>query len=189
MDGRDKKIFKIGVCGPKASGKTSLASRLAGNPEIDPPPTIGVEFYSRSIPGSDLKLHFWDLAGGRQYVYITDMYIARLDLMLYVYDVRQRGQQGELVELYKEYNDKTATRKAVIVGTHADIGGQLDTGVIDQLVAANSLPHIMVSSKTGQNIDALSHEIVGSYPRLPVAASAPQVRKTAGQKGDKCTLL
>jgi small GTP-binding protein len=189
MSSGDKRIFKIGVCGPQASGKTSLVSRLAGNPIIDPPPTIGVEFYSKGIQGSDLKLHFWDLAGGRQYMYITDMYIKKLDLMLYTYNTTDQEQQRELRGLYQEYEDKGVTRNAILVGTHTESESQQSTSLVDHLAVENSLPHIRVSSTTGENIDVLFRMITGFHHRAVAVRSTPAMRITTKQKEDKCIIL
>ena len=190
MNSRDKRILRIGVCGPQASGKTSLASRLTGNPIIDPPPTIGVEFYSKSIQDSDLKLHFWDLAGGRQYAYITDMYLGDVDLMLYTYNASDQTQQQELIKLYGEIKEKNATRNAILVGTHAECVSQELPSRIDDLAIENGLPHIKVSSRTGDNVDVLLRMINGLHRKIVTPPrSTPTVQITKRQKQDKCVIL
>ncbi len=190
MNSRDKRILRIGVCGPRASGKTSLASRLTGNPIIDLPPTIGVEFYSKSIQGSDLKLHFWDLAGGRQYAYITDTYLGGTDLMLYTYNANDQTQQQELIDLYGELKGKNVTRNAILVGTHAECASQQLPNPIDDLATENGLPHIKVSSRTGDNVDVLLRMINGFHRKVVTPpGSIPTARITKRQKQDKCIIL
>ena len=190
MNSRDKRILRIGVCGPRASGKTSLASRLTGNPIIDPPPTIGVEFYSKSIQCSDLKLHFWDLAGGRQYAYITDTYLGDTDLMLYTYNANDQTQQQELIDLYGELKGKNVTRNAILVGTHAECASQQLPNPIDDLATENGLPHIKVSSRTGDNVDVLLRMINGFHRKVVTPpGSIPTTRITKRQKQDKCIIL
>lgn len=84
-----------------------------------------------------MKLHFWDLAGGRQYAYITDMYLGDVDLMLYTYNANNQIQQQELIELYGENKEKNVTKNAILVGTHAECASQELPSLIDDLATEN----------------------------------------------------
>ena len=183
MENERSRALRIGLCGPKAGGKTSLASRLIGEPVSDPSPTIGVDFYSKSIPDTELKLDFWDLAGGEQYMYITDSYIKKLDLLLYVYDATDEFQQKELESLYQCYQEKGVTKKAIIVGTHSDLQKDSYTETAESIAKKGGHPHLLVSTKTGSNLDILSQRILGYHRGLTVPrVRVTTVRKTGAKK-------
>ena len=70
--------FRIALLGDAAVGKTSLLRRyVAGapgipepEPELESVPTVGVEFYSRTLQlraGPRVKLQLWDTAGQERF--------------------------------------------------------------------------------------------------------------------------
>ena len=186
MSGREKQVMKIVVCGPRGSGKTTLTSHLVEeNPKKIYPPTIGVEFFSRSGLGEGRKLHFWDLAGGNRYRYITDAYTEKLDLMLYVYKVTDIKQQHKLMKLFHEYVKLGTTRNAIIVGTHTDEEGKRYTDLAESLASLNGLPHMLVSNKTQEGVEALYQEVLTS---LQVVPGRPP-KKEPKEKRIECVLL
>lgn len=66
--------FRIALLGDAAVGKTSLlrcyVAGARGAAEPDPEPTVGVEFYSRTLQlpsGLRVKLQLWDTAGQERF--------------------------------------------------------------------------------------------------------------------------
>lgn len=66
--------FRIALLGDAAVGKTSLlrcyVAGARGAAELDPEPTVGVEFYSRALrlpAGLRVKLQLWDTAGQERF--------------------------------------------------------------------------------------------------------------------------
>lgn len=70
--------FRIALLGDTAVGKTSLLRRYVADapwipepePELESAPTVGVEFYSRTLQlraGPRVKLQLWDTAGQERF--------------------------------------------------------------------------------------------------------------------------
>ncbi|XP_058712581.1 ras-related protein Rab-42 isoform X4 [Poecile atricapillus] len=103
--------FRIIVLGDAAVGKSSLlrcfADRPSGGPGgvAAPGPTIGVEFYSRTIlmsPTVKAKLQLWDTAGQERFRSITRSFYRSAVGVLLVFDLTNRASFEHVSEWYRE---------------------------------------------------------------------------------------
>ena len=70
--------YKIIFVGDAGVGKTSIISRIMGNPFSDSyEPSIGVDFFSKKVTFRDtkIKLQFWDTAGREKYKGLIPPYV------------------------------------------------------------------------------------------------------------------
>ncbi|NWX62108.1 RAB42 protein, partial [Promerops cafer] len=103
--------FRIIVLGDAAVGKSSLlrcfTDGLGGGPggAATPGPTVGVEFYSRTIlmpPTGKAKLQLWDTAGQERFRSITRSFYRTAVGVLLVFDLTNRASFEHVPEWYRE---------------------------------------------------------------------------------------
>ncbi|NXD02702.1 RAB42 protein, partial [Certhia familiaris] len=103
--------FRIIVLGDAAVGKSSLlrcfADRRGGGSggAATPSPTVGVEFYSRTIlmpPTGKAKLQLWDTAGQERFRSITRSFCRSAAGVLLVFDLTNRASFEHIPEWYRE---------------------------------------------------------------------------------------
>ncbi|XP_009563597.1 ras-related protein Rab-42-like [Cuculus canorus] len=99
--------FRIIVLGDAAVGKSSLLRCFAEGPAAvaTPGPTVGVEFYSRTVPlppSGKAKLQLWDTAGQERFRSITRSFYRSAAGVLLVFDLTNRASFEHVPEWYHE---------------------------------------------------------------------------------------
>ncbi|XP_041256043.1 ras-related protein Rab-42-like [Onychostruthus taczanowskii] len=103
--------FRVIVLGDAAVGKSSLLRCFTDGPgggpggAATPGPTIGVEFYSRTIlmpPAGKAKLQIWDTAGQERFRSITRSFYRSAAGVLLVFDLTNRASFEHVPEWYHE---------------------------------------------------------------------------------------
>jgi len=157
---------KIVIVGPILSGKSQLVQRLATSCFEE---LREVSFFRRYLTrGSKVfQLNIWDTAGPEKYMPLLGMYVRDSQVIIFVYDVRDRNQ---LVELQRYFEliilEKKVTEPILLlVGTFLDLDGQseITEGEAEILAEKYKAIHLKVSSKTGENFDKLEEKIIESF--------------------------
>lgn len=166
-------VYKIILVGDTGVGKTSLLHRLTDETNgsqkhpVRMPPTIGVDFFFKSISIDDarVKLHLWDATGQQRYRMITSSYQRVAHAIIFVYDCSRRSTL-ESVSLWASEADKLATKHVcrVLVGCKSDAtrGGASSTRgdpvTLDEakrFAARLGIEHVIeTSAATGVNVEA-----------------------------------
>ncbi|XP_014749089.1 PREDICTED: LOW QUALITY PROTEIN: ras-related protein Rab-39A-like [Sturnus vulgaris] len=103
--------FRIIVLGDAAVGKSSLLRCFADGPGAGPVgqptvgPTVGVEFYSRTIPmppSGKAKLQLWDTAGQERFRSITRSFYRSAAGVLLMFDLTNRASFEHIPEWYRQ---------------------------------------------------------------------------------------
>ncbi|NWU41137.1 RAB42 protein, partial [Hylia prasina] len=135
--------FCIIVLGATAVGKSSLLRCFADGPgggpggAATPSPTVGVEFYSRTIlmpPTGKAKLQLWDTAGQEQFRSITRSFYRSAVGVLLVFDLTNPASFEHVPDWYREAaGDRPPA--FVLVGQKCDL-------VAERAVSAEEAGHL-----------------------------------------------
>ena len=85
---------RIIFVGDTEVGKTSIISRIAGNPFDDTyEPSIGVDFGSKTLKfrGKNIKLQLWDTSGHEKYKGLIPSYVRNSFIVFLIYDVSRKS--------------------------------------------------------------------------------------------------
>ncbi|XP_039941918.1 ras-related protein Rab-42-like [Hirundo rustica] len=138
--------FRIIVLGDAAVGKSSLlrcfADGLRGGPggAATPSPTVGVEFYSRTIlmpPTGKAKLQLWDTAGQERFRSITRSFYRSAAGVLLVFDLTNRASFEHIPDWYHQAAGDQPPA-FVLVGHKCDL-------VAERAVSAEEAGHLATS--------------------------------------------
>lgn len=118
-------MFKVIAIGDSSVGKTSIIHRYCKNTFAEKTkPTIGVEFYTKSLDYNDenVKLQIWDTAGQERFRGMASNYYKGACGVLLVYDVTCHESFKNLEIWYDEIIQHVRVNTAiVIVGNKKDI--------------------------------------------------------------------
>ncbi|VDP74229.1 unnamed protein product [Schistosoma mattheei] len=173
--------FRVIIIGDSMVGKSSLMkSFVEGNFTPVSDPTIGVDFFSRTVRIQEevfVKLQLWDTAGQEKFRTITSSYYRNCVGVVVVFDLTDRETFDHVADWYEEARGsiKCSAPVFIIVGHKADRRDERQVTKIEAESLAQRLGdyiYIETSSLTGQNIEKTfellaegiySNVIKGSY--------------------------
>ncbi|CAH8596842.1 unnamed protein product [Schistosoma curassoni] len=173
--------FRVIIIGDSMVGKSSLMkSFVEGNFTPVSDPTIGVDFFSRTVRIQEevfVKLQLWDTAGQEKFRTITSSYYRNCVGVVVVFDLTDRETFDHVTDWYEEARGsiKCSAPVFIIVGHKADRRDERQVTKIEAESLAQRLGdyiYIETSSLTGQNIEKTfellaegiySNVIKGSY--------------------------
>ncbi|CAH8556972.1 unnamed protein product [Schistosoma turkestanicum] len=176
--------FRVIIIGDSMVGKSSLMkSFVEGNFNPVSDPTIGVDFFSRTVRIQEdvfVKLQLWDTAGQEKFRTITASYYRNCVGVVVVFDLTDRETFDHVSDWYKEARGsiKCSAPVFILVGHKADRRDERQVSKIEAESLAQRLGdyiYIETSSLTGQNIEKTfellaegiySNVIKGSYSDL-----------------------
>jgi small GTP-binding protein len=152
--------YKIVFLGDTAVGKTCLSNRLVNNTFYEfQEPTIGAAFLTYKIEndGVNIKLEMWDTAGQERYRSLAPMYYRGAAGAIVVYDITSEESFKGAKNWIKEIKSKAENCYIILVGNKSDLDEIRDVNKLDveNYIKNNSIFHILVSSKTGKNINKI----------------------------------
>ncbi|CAH8863015.1 unnamed protein product [Trichobilharzia szidati] len=179
--------FRVIIIGDSMVGKSSLMkSFVEGNFSSVSDPTIGVDFFSRTVRIQEevfVKLQLWDTAGQEKFRSITASYYRNCVGVLIVFDLTDRETFDHVTDWYEEARGsiKCSAPVFIIVGHKADRRDERQVSKMEAQSLAQRLgdyTYIETSSLTGQNIERAfellaegiyANVIKGSYNELCAA--------------------
>jgi len=94
-------IYNFIVVGDSYVGKSSFCNRLIFDKfYYDNPQTIGVDFFTKKITSSDIKIHLWDTAGNEMYKSITRNYFINATAVILIFDICNRDSFINLINYW-----------------------------------------------------------------------------------------
>ncbi|NWU95900.1 RAB42 protein, partial [Upupa epops] len=153
--------FRIIVLGDAAVGKSSLLRCFAEGPGggsvgmATPCPTVGVEFYSRTVPLPPTgwaKLQLWDTAGQERFRSITRSFYRSAAGVLLVFDLTNRASFEHVPEWHHEAaGDRPPT--FVLVGHKSDLVAERVVTAEEAGQLASSLGMAFVETSAHSNLN------------------------------------
>ncbi|XP_054427489.1 ras-related protein Rab-42 [Pteronotus mesoamericanus] len=170
--------FRIVLLGDAAVGKTSLLRCYVEGalgtpaPEAEPQsePTVGVEFYSRTLQlraGPWVKLQLWDTAGQERFRCITRSFYRNVVGVLLVFDMTNRKSFEHIPHWHEEVMATQGPDKAIflLVGHKSDLQSThcVSAQEAEELAASLGMAFVETSAKNNCNVDlafdTLAHAI------------------------------
>ncbi len=193
MDSIDYKSYKVAVCGARATGKSSLCSRLTDrDTKAEYNSTIGVDLMVKYLPEYRAKIHFWDLAGDIRFESITSCYIKGVDLLLFVYNLEEPDTVRRLEELDSIYKNM-GWLSAMVVGTHKEThkGKFMSCEDVGKMFADDrGYSHFTVALKENKDVSHVLDEIVRLMIPIPKKEEKkPLRRESYDVVGTKCAIM
>lgn len=160
--------YKIILLGDSAVGKSNLLLRFTRNTFFtDHKPTIGVEFFSKTVQIQNNKLvkaQIWDTAGQERYQFIASSYYRDSVGAFIVYDVTNRKSFDHIPKWLKAVEMHCdANCKMLLVGNKTDLDEKQRqvTEKDGQFFAAkNGMEFIETSALTAKNVAKAFHKLI-----------------------------
>ncbi len=157
--------FKLIVAGDGGVGKTTLVDRYVnGTFHDDSRITLGVQFMVKRliIEGNPIDLQIWDFGGEERFRFILPAYCRGAHGAIFMYDITNPASLYHMDEWMKVLRSQGGKFPVVMGGTKADLDDQRKVPTAEAITVAGkfgiSSVH-EVSSKTGQNVNALFERI------------------------------
>jgi small GTP-binding protein len=170
------KTYKVVICGARATGKSSLCSRLTERAlNFEYVSTIGVDLMVKYFDRA--KIHFWDLAGDARFENITSSYIHGVDLLIFVYNVEDFTTIDRMKYLYSTYILMGWQSPAIVVGTHNDTRSARFVNFIGRGAAfavEHKFHHFLVNLKSNDGVSDVMDKITNIL--LPMMIDEEPVR-------------
>ncbi|KAM9213976.1 ras-related protein Rab-42-like [Leptosomus discolor] len=167
--------FRIIVLGDAAVGKSSLLRCFAEGPGggsggvAAPCPTVGVEFYSRTVPlppAGKAKLQLWDTAGQERFRSITRSFYRSAAGVLLVFDLTNRASFERVPEWYREAaGDRPPA--FVLVGHKCDLTAERAVSAEEaaHLAATLGMAFVETSARSNLNVELAFQTLAGGIQR------------------------
>ncbi|NWT04213.1 RAB42 protein, partial [Mionectes macconnelli] len=164
--------FRIIVLGDAAVGKSSLLRCFAEGPGGDPGgaatpgPTVGVEFYSRTVPvrpAGRAKLQLWDTAGQERFRSITRSFYRSAAGVLLVFDLTNRASFERVPEWHREATGGGDPPAFVLVGHKCDLEAEraVSAEEAERLAASLGMAFVETSARSNRNVDLAFQMLAG----------------------------
>lgn len=164
------KVCRVLLLGDVSVGKTSLASIINGCEELVGDQyfeTVGFEkstlyMESHATTNHKIKIELYDLAGHERFSYLTDVFLDKCDLIIYVFDLTTYDSFYKVQKLMTKLAQYSI--KSIIVGNKCDLVQSLCVSQfdIDIVRIKSDYPYCEISVKYGTNINLLVN-IIGNY--------------------------
>ncbi|KAK6474162.1 ras-related protein Rab-39B-like [Huso huso] len=153
--------FRIILLGDSTVGKSSLLKRFTDGVYSDvADPTVGVDFYARSLeiePGVKIKLQLWDTAGQERFRSITTSYYRNSVGGLLVFDLTSRKAFEHVREWHREVAEHVKPHHMVfiLIGHKSDLARerQVPREEAEKLAATLGVRYVETSAKNNSNVD------------------------------------
>lgn len=160
--------YKIILLGDTAVGKSNLLLRFTRNSFFtDNKPTIGVEFFSKTVQIQNNKLvkaQIWDTAGQERYQFIASSYYRDSVGALLVYDVSNRKSFDHIVKWLKEVEvNCDPSCLCILVGNKSDLDEsfrQVPERDGKEFAEKNGMVFLETSALTAKNVAEAFHKLI-----------------------------
>ncbi|NWR38644.1 RAB42 protein, partial [Tachuris rubrigastra] len=164
--------FRVIVLGDAAVGKSSLLRCFAEGPgggpggAATPGPTVGVEFYSRTVPvppAGRAKLQLWDTAGQERFRSITRSFYRSAAGVLLVFDLTNRASFERVPEWHREAVGDGDPPAFVLVGHKCDLEAEraVSAEEAEHLAASLGMAFVETSARSNLNVDLAFQMLAG----------------------------
>lgn len=161
--------YKIILLGDSAVGKSNILLRFTRNTFFtDNKPTIGVEFFSKTVQIQNnklVKVQIWDTAGQERYQFIASSYYRDAVGAFLVYDVTNRKSFDHVPKWLKEVELHCDTNcRCMLVGNKSDLDKNHQRQVTEKdgeaFAEKNGLTFIETSALSDTNVESAFHKLI-----------------------------
>eukprot|EP01126_Amoeba_proteus_P057933 TRINITY_DN7424_c0_g1_i1.p1 TRINITY_DN7424_c0_g1~~TRINITY_DN7424_c0_g1_i1.p1 ORF type:complete len:281 (-),score=66.19 TRINITY_DN7424_c0_g1_i1:231-1073(-) len=148
-------MYKVIILGDSGVGKSNLLLRWNTDSFADLPPTLQVEFYTKSfmVDGKIICGQFWDTAGQEKYRSLTRQYYNGANGVVIMYSVTDLPSFVSVAKWLTDLRNINEDAKVIIVGNKIDLNGKLrkirDYG--QEYAKSVQIPFLEISAKEGTN--------------------------------------
>jgi len=162
---RDYDIYKLAICGPGKSGKTSICKRLTENTfSRKYQPTCGAEFHSYSFKtkkGKAVAL-FYDMAGQKRFGVVRKLLYPGTNAAAIIFDVSSKESFKECANWIRELREQDRELEITLVGNKTDIAREINREDAERISRKLGCKYIETSALTGDGVGNFVQSLVAS---------------------------
>jgi len=183
--------YKLVLLGDAAVGKSSSGERFVKNELFEfQQPTIGAAFLTPTVPLDDyiVKFEIWDTAGQERYRSLAPMYYRGAAAALVVYDITSHesftGAKTWIEELQRQ---GSADIVIGLAGNKMDLESKREVSKEEakQYAQENNCIFFETSAKTGENVNAIFHQIAQKLPKNASPQPSDAIQIISEDEGSK----
>jgi len=162
---RDYDIYKLAICGPGRSGKTTICKRITENIFLKHyKPTVGAEFHTYSFKtgkGKAVAL-FYDMAGQKRFGVVRNLLYSGTNAAAIIFDVSRRESFKECADWIRELRNQNLDLDITIVGNKTDAKREVLRGDAERISRKLGCRYLETSALTGAGIGELVKALLGN---------------------------
>ena len=159
-------VLKIILVGDSNTGKSFFFNKLAERPTDNLSSTVGVDFsiVYQTVYDKEFRINLWDTAGQENFAPIIRSYYRGVAGVLLVFDVGDKRTFDNLnfwLHELETNKDPNHPCPVIVVGHKIDKTHRaVSRDEAEEFAKLKGITYMEASSKTGQNVDDIFHEIV-----------------------------
>lgn len=160
---RDYDIYKLAICGPGKSGKTTICKRISENVFLKKyKPTVGAEFHTYSFKtkqGKAVAL-FYDMAGQKRFGVVRKLLYPGTNAAAIIYDVSNRESFKQCADWIRELREENINLDITIVGNKTDTLREVQRDDAERIARRLGCRYVETSALTGDGIANLVKTLI-----------------------------
>ncbi len=162
---RDYDIYKLAICGPGRSGKTTICKRISENIFLKKyKPTVGAEFHTYSFntkKGKAVAL-FYDMAGQKRFGVVRKLLYPGTNAAAIIYDVSDRASFKKCADWIRELRHENIELDITIVGNKTDVAREVQRNDAERIARRLGCRYLETSALTGDGVTDLLKALIVS---------------------------
>jgi small GTP-binding protein len=162
---RDYDIYKLAICGPGKSGKTSICKRLTENSFSQKyKPTCGAEFHSysfRTKNGKAVAL-FYDMAGQQRFGVVRKLLYPGTNAAAIIFDISSKESFKECANWIRELREQDTKVEITLVGNKTDAVRAINREDAERISRKLGCKYVETSALTGEGVGDFVKSLVAS---------------------------
>ncbi len=162
---RDYDIYKLAICGPGRSGKTTICKRITENTFLEKyRPTVGAEFHSYSFKtrkGKAVAL-FYDMAGQQRFGVVRNLLYPGTNAAAIIFDVSRKESFKECANWIRELRQQNLDLDITIVGNKTDTQREVLREDAERISRKLGCRYLETSALNGEGVGELVKTLLGN---------------------------
>lgn len=165
---RDYDVYKLAICGPGKSGKTTICKRISENVFLKQyKPTVGAEFHTYSFKTKNGKAValFYDMAGQNRFGIVRKLLYPGTNAAAIIYDVSSKDSFKKCADWIRELRQENINLDITLVGNKTDTTREIYRNDAERIARRLGCRYLETSALTGDGIVELVRTLVESAIR------------------------
>ena len=162
---RDYDIYKLAICGPGKSGKTTICKRISENSFMKKyNPTVGAEFHTYSFKTSKGKAValFYDMAGQQRFDVVRKLLYPGTNAAAIIFDVSDKESFKKCADWIRELRGQNLDLEIILVGNKTDISREIERADAERISRKLGCRYLETSALDGSGIGELVKNLIGN---------------------------